>query len=527
MSQNANYNNGVLESDFNTPNENMTEAQTNALLAKGSGGNGNRTAPSRGVQGDYADQYDPARVINIGASKRDGTFAEKRRQFNIQNANSARRKYMDETGNIISYDTPEKWNNFAVKMHAKDKEFDPVTGYLDNNGGGGGVRNVPQNESYDDGIRRMGQTLGRSNAGTIGAQRDGQAIPGGGKGKSGGINAQALSGLAGAITPQNARIIAAALGRGAQRDGYSDGGYTGPGGKYQPAGVVHAGEYVLSQEDVAQVGGPRKLDQIFGRQSKAPTAGYADGGAVDPLMEGFDEKAVRADAYDAFMGTAKSAKTIMGNTYDPVSNSVIRDNPGQRNEWYRSMKEKYGVQLNDNDMMSGNATNWVNSVAGIARDKHRNRMQAINPHAMQTYSQPVSPIPSPIGYADGGMVDPVKRSYADGGLVDGMDFGFDEKAYRTKAYEDYVKVSKLNGNERNKFMQENGYQDTFSRDPKTWIDLNSKNASDAALAKHKLINPGYMTAQEQAATAAFRSAPRAMAPMAQPQMSLLRRVSMG
>lgn len=36
--------------------------------------------------------------------------------------------------------------------------------------------------------------------------------------------------------------------------GFSDGGYTGPGGKYQPAGVVHAGEYVMPQETVKRLG---------------------------------------------------------------------------------------------------------------------------------------------------------------------------------------------------------------------------------------------------------------------------------
>ncbi|MBH1530826.1 phage tail tape measure protein [Stenotrophomonas maltophilia] len=37
---------------------------------------------------------------------------------------------------------------------------------------------------------------------------------------------------------------------------FSTGGYTGPGGKYEPAGIVHKGEGVLSQEDMAALGGP-------------------------------------------------------------------------------------------------------------------------------------------------------------------------------------------------------------------------------------------------------------------------------
>lgn len=35
---------------------------------------------------------------------------------------------------------------------------------------------------------------------------------------------------------------------------FADGGYTGAGGKYQPAGIVHKGEYVFTQEDVNRIG---------------------------------------------------------------------------------------------------------------------------------------------------------------------------------------------------------------------------------------------------------------------------------
>ena len=35
---------------------------------------------------------------------------------------------------------------------------------------------------------------------------------------------------------------------------FANGGYTGDGGKYDPAGIVHKGEYVFSQEDVNRIG---------------------------------------------------------------------------------------------------------------------------------------------------------------------------------------------------------------------------------------------------------------------------------
>lgn len=39
-----------------------------------------------------------------------------------------------------------------------------------------------------------------------------------------------------------------------QPQGYAEGGYTGAGGKYEPAGIVHKGEVVFSQSDVARIG---------------------------------------------------------------------------------------------------------------------------------------------------------------------------------------------------------------------------------------------------------------------------------
>jgi len=57
--------------------------------------------------------------------------------------------------------------------------------------------------------------------------------------------------------------------------GYADGGYTGYGNVNQPAGVVHKGEVVWSQEDIARAGGVGTVEAM--RQG---LRGYADGGLV-------------------------------------------------------------------------------------------------------------------------------------------------------------------------------------------------------------------------------------------------------
>lgn len=59
--------------------------------------------------------------------------------------------------------------------------------------------------------------------------------------------------------------------------GFSSGGYTGDGGKYEPAGIVHRGEYVVDAETTARPGVRALLEAL---SSGRGTRGYADGGYV-------------------------------------------------------------------------------------------------------------------------------------------------------------------------------------------------------------------------------------------------------
>lgn len=59
--------------------------------------------------------------------------------------------------------------------------------------------------------------------------------------------------------------------------GYADGGYTGPGGRYDVAGFVHRGEVVFSAADVARHGGGAAVDAL---RRSGGLRGYAEGGIV-------------------------------------------------------------------------------------------------------------------------------------------------------------------------------------------------------------------------------------------------------
>lgn len=83
--------------------------------------------------------------------------------------------------------------------------------------------------------------------------------------------------------------------------GYADGGFTGHGGKYDPAGIVHRGEGVLTQEEIAALGGPAGFYAL--RQSIKN--GFADGGLV---LDAPKLKSPRMAATPKYLGSPQVAQ---------------------------------------------------------------------------------------------------------------------------------------------------------------------------------------------------------------------------
>lgn len=94
-----------------------------------------------------------------------------------------------------------------------------------------------------------------------------------------------------------AGVLATGLGAVARIRGFADGGYTGDGGKYEPAGVVHRGEYVLPQEVVRSigVGNLDSLRSMFTRQAPGRQS-YATGGLVGATLPSTSMFAAQAAA---------------------------------------------------------------------------------------------------------------------------------------------------------------------------------------------------------------------------------------
>lgn len=110
---------------------------------------------------------------------------------------------------------------------------------------------------------------------------------------------------------------------------YSDGGYTGDGGKYEVAGLVHRGEGVLSQEDMAQLGGRDGFERfrralhgyanggVVGMPSMAVPAVAQQGGGAVPVTINFQGASERPERVDARMGP-------QGLTVDVIYQQFVR-----------------------------------------------------------------------------------------------------------------------------------------------------------------------------------------------------------
>lgn len=131
-----------------------------------------------------------------------------------------------------------------------------------------------------------------------------------------------------AVGAQGAALVAAIAGINA---GFSDGGYTGPGGKQQPAGVVHKGEVVYSQADVARHGGVAAVEA-----HRLGLPGYADGGVVMSRLLSRYPSPVDADATPAMLAANDNRSNNGGNNTGTKLRIVNSVDPQFINDWANS-----------------------------------------------------------------------------------------------------------------------------------------------------------------------------------------------
>ncbi|WP_377191018.1 hypothetical protein [Ruegeria meonggei] len=104
---------------------------------------------------------------------------------------------------------------------------------------------------------------------------------------------------------------------------FAEGGYTGDGGKFQPAGVVHRGEYVMSKEATNRIG----VSNLEALHSSAKR-GYASGGYVGGRPPVQAVSAARSDSVGADVApnvTINSPITVNGSAGTPQQNADLAE----------------------------------------------------------------------------------------------------------------------------------------------------------------------------------------------------------
>ncbi|WP_456254880.1 phage tail tape measure protein [Pseudomonas iridis] len=129
--------------------------------------------------------------------------------------------------------------------------------------------------------------------------------------------AAAGNGLAaGSAGATSSTLGASAAGYGS-KFGFSDGGYTGDGGKFEPKGVVHGGEFVVRKEAVSQPGAREFLERM-----NANAKGYADGGYVGATAAGSTSNVVPISSGSSAAPVIHQSFSFQGTPDDATVNMV-------------------------------------------------------------------------------------------------------------------------------------------------------------------------------------------------------------
>ena len=102
--------------------------------------------------------------------------------------------------------------------------------------------------------------------------------------------------------------------------GFSEGGYTGNGEKFEPAGVVHKGEFVISKEATSRIGVPA-LENLHASAKR----GYSGGGLVGGTAGGKSLALPHARVAAAPAVTVNAPITVNGGGGTPAQNKNLAD----------------------------------------------------------------------------------------------------------------------------------------------------------------------------------------------------------
>ena len=105
--------------------------------------------------------------------------------------------------------------------------------------------------------------------------------------------------------------------------GFAGGGYTGSGGKYEPAGVVHRGEFVFTKEATSRIG----VGNLYRMMKGYATGGYVGGGGTGPAAAPFGVSVYAPVTVENASGNAQQQNDgdRLGKAYQQVINKSVNE----------------------------------------------------------------------------------------------------------------------------------------------------------------------------------------------------------
>ncbi|PVA06109.1 hypothetical protein [Thalassorhabdomicrobium marinisediminis] len=129
--------------------------------------------------------------------------------------------------------------------------------------------------------------------------------------------------------------------------GFAQGGYTGNGGKYEPAGIVHRGEWVFSKQATTAIG----ADNLAALHSAAQK-GYASGGLVGAAKAATASKGGASAATGPI--TINAPVTVEGSAGTPEQNDDLAKKMAKEmeNSMRRTVVTEIGRQMRPGNMLN-------------------------------------------------------------------------------------------------------------------------------------------------------------------------------
>ncbi|QDF19527.1 tail length tape measure protein [Arthrobacter phage Kumotta] len=216
--------------------------------------------------------------------------------------------------------------------------------------------------------------------------------------------------------------------------GFATGGYTGEGGKYQPAGIVHAGEFVFTKEQTRRAG----VRNLYAMANAL--AGYATGGLVRPINgatisqpfhgghNGIDFAApTGTPIFAAGPGRVSSA----GWSSYGGGNEIHIDHPNGLQTWYAHLSS-FAVKLGQ--MVSGGSKIGEVGSTGNSTGPHLHYMvlnggwpNYVNPAAYLDGGGEAGSGWNPIAAIVDGLIDQFKKAFPQAGMFADLAIGAGKK----------------------------------------------------------------------------------------------------